>query len=112
MWKNYNGRFTSVTTPLTEVSEKLYSLYRELDSKVSSIEERLDTLLKLKTTISGQKDDLTYEIKQLINREADMINRKRPVQSLEGLRMRLSNLFLRYIENPKNNCELLNCQPH
>jgi len=42
--------------------------------------------LKLKELIGSQKEDLVFEMKQLINREADLINRKRPHDSLNGLR--------------------------
>ena len=65
-------------------------------------------LLSLKATIKENRDDLSIEIKSLINREADMIQRKRPLESLAGLRVRLSNLFLRFIENPENNPQLKN----
>ena len=60
---NYNGRYSSVTTPLTEISAKLYSLYEELNSKDFFIEKRLDTLLKLKELIGNQKEDIVFEMK-------------------------------------------------
>ncbi len=106
LWENYDNRFSEVVTPLTEIASKLFNLYVLLSQQNISIEERLDVLLKLKHVIKGNNTDLAEEIKQLINREADMINRKRPTTSLQGLRTRLTNLFLRYIENPKNNPEL------
>ncbi len=48
---------------------------------------------------------LSREIEELIDREADMINRGRPENSLEGLRQRLCNLFLQFIETPEYNPE-------
>ena len=39
-------------------------------------------------------------IVDLIDREGDMLNRGRPVKTLETMRKRLNNLFLHYIENP------------
>ena len=45
------------------------------------------------------------EIVDLIDREADMLNRGRTETSLEGLRKRLSNLFLQFIETPEFNPE-------
>jgi len=70
-----------------------------------SLDERLDILLNTKFTVLERPCDVSAEIEELINREADMINRGRPENSLEGLRQRLCNLFLQYIENPKMNPE-------
>ena len=41
----------------------------------------------------------------LIDREANMLDRGRPEKSLEGLRQRLANLFLQFIEYPLFNPE-------
>ena len=51
---------------------------------------------KFVVTVSPKEFDcnLTREIVDLIDREADMLNRGRSEISLEGLRKRLSNLFL------------------
>jgi hypothetical protein len=46
---------------------------------------------------------LTKEIMELVDREADLLNRGRPSKSMESLRLRLSNLFLRFLENPQYN---------
>ncbi len=88
----------------------MYKLYDNLCKKDLNVEERLDILLVLKDTIKINKDDLSAEIRLLINREADMIKRKRPIESLNGLRTRIGNLFLRFIENKENNPELQNHQ--
>lgn len=105
-WLIADKRYAEVVTPLTENAQRLYSLYRELtDSKVG-IEERLDILIRLKQTIEKDDSDLCFEIKQLINREADMIQRRRPLAAMEGLNSRISNLFLRYIEQPRVNPEI------
>ena len=50
-------------------------------------------------------NELEPEIVDLIDREADMLNRGRSETSLEGLRLRLSNLFLQFIETPEFNPE-------
>ena len=107
-WLNKNNRYSEVITPLTEIASNLYKLYSRLNKTEFTVEERLDTLLQLKDKIKLEKNELTDEMKFLINREADMINRKRPKESLNGLRTRLSNLFLTYIEDPDNNPEVLN----
>jgi hypothetical protein len=40
---------------------------------------------------------------ELIDREADLLNRGRSPKSMESLRMRISNLFLQFLENPSFN---------
>lgn len=51
-----------------------------------SVDERLDILLNTKWTVKEWECNLTREIVELIDREADMLNRGRPENSLEGLR--------------------------
>lgn len=105
-WPIADKRYAEVVTPSTENAQQLYSLYRELSNNKVGIEERLDILIRLKQTIEKDDSDLSFEIKQLINREADMIQRRRPLAAMEGLNARISNLFLRYIEQPRVNHEI------
>jgi len=70
-----------------------------------SIDERLDVLLHTKWTVKEFDCNLTREIVDLIDREADMLNRGRSEVSLEGLRKRLCNLFLQFVETPEFNPE-------
>jgi hypothetical protein len=53
---------------------------------------------------------LIKEIIELIEREADMLTRGRPDHSLEGLRQRLNNKYLSFIEIPKFNFEAADYQ--
>lgn len=48
------------------------------------MDERLDILLNTKWTVKEYDANLTREIVDLIDREADMLNRGRPEKSLEG----------------------------
>jgi hypothetical protein len=48
---------------------------------------------------------LSRDIVELCDREAELLNRGRSVASLSGLRSRLSNLFLQFIETPDFNPE-------
>lgn len=114
-WKRSDGRNTLVTTPESMQATELYFLYKSLEKKSSDIEERLDVLLRVRFITRSKNTLLTQEINDLINREADILNRGRPESSLEGLRKRLSVLFLDFIENPnqfinqsKNNDSLIN----
>ena len=49
--------------------------------------------------------DAFLQVVELIDREADMLNRGRSEASLGGLRKRLANLFLQFIETPEFNPE-------
>ena len=49
-----------------------------------TIDERLDILVNTKWTVKEWECILTIEIVELIDREADMLNRGRPEKSLEG----------------------------
>jgi len=46
---------------------------------------------------------LTREIMELVDREADLLTRGRSAKSMDSLRARISNLFLRFLENPQYN---------
>lgn len=105
LWLRSDGRYTSVITPTTTRAEELMIIYNRLKQPNLSLADRLDALLNTKITVLKKQCDISSDIIELINREADMINRGRPESSLEGLRKRLCNLFLQYIENPKMNKE-------
>ncbi len=49
--------------------------------------------------------NLTREIVSLIDREADLLNRGRNPAMLEGLRKRISSMFLNFCETPEFNPE-------
>jgi hypothetical protein len=72
-------------------------LYKGLRMRKISTDERLDILLNTKWTVKEWDCNLTREIVELIDREANMLDRSRPESSLEGLRQRLANLFLQFI---------------
>jgi hypothetical protein len=99
-------------------------LYNGLRLPFLSIDERLDVLLHVKWTVKEFDCNLTRDIVELIDREvgrvsmerwvdfnpvpaaqADMLNRGRSEASLQGLRTRLANLFLQFIETPEFNPE-------
>lgn len=48
------------------------------------------------------------QIVELIDREADLLNRGRSDKSLEGLRRRTLRCFLQFIQNPMYNPEAAN----
>lgn len=71
----------------------------------SQVDERLDVLLHVKWTVKEFDCNLSRDVVELIDREADMLNRGRGEASLSGLRKRLANLFLQFIETPEFNPE-------
>lgn len=110
MWKRTDGRYTEVVTPFTTRAKELMELYNGLKMPFLSIDERLDILLHVKWTVNEFDCNLTREIVDLIDREADMLNRGRSEKSLEGLRKRLCNQFLQFIETVEFNPEAVRFQ--
>jgi hypothetical protein len=98
------GTVTQVETPEISRNKELVNLFRLLDmGNHTKPDERMEILLKLKWEIKIFDSALTRELNDLIDREADMLNRKRPADSLSGLRKRISALFLRFISDPTFN---------
>lgn len=95
----------NVETPFTVRARELRDLYNGLQLAGIGIDERLDILLHVKWTVKEFECPLTREIVELVDREADLLNRGRKDVSLTGLRQRLSNLFLQFVETPEFNPE-------
>ena len=94
LWLRSDGRYTEVHTPCTTRAKELFDIYNGLKLRSLSLDERLSVLLNTKWTVKEFDTELTREIVDLIDREADMLNRGRAETSLDGLRQRLRNLFL------------------
>merc|ERR1711913_159392 len=107
VWPQNDGETTIVHTPFTTRAKELMDLYNGLRLPLLSVDERLDVLLHVKLTVKEFDCNLTREIVDLIDREADTLNRGRPEKSFIGLRRRLANLFLQFIETPDFNPEAL-----
>jgi hypothetical protein len=103
--KRDNGKMCEIIDPFITRAKELMDLYNGLKMGHLSIDERLDVLLHTKWTVKEFDCNLTREIVDLIDREADMLNRGRSETSLVGLRKRLSNLFLQFVETPNFNPE-------
>merc|ERR1719182_429280 len=100
VWAQSDGETTTVHTPFTTRAKELMELYNGLRLPLLTIDERLDVLLHVKWTVKEFDCNLTRDVVDLIDREADLLNRGRKEKTLEGLRKRLSNLFLQFIETP------------
>lgn len=84
VWKRTDERYTEVHTPFTTRAKELMEIYNGLRMTNVPLDERLDILLNTKWTVKEFDCDLTREIVDLIDREADMLNRGRTETSLEG----------------------------
>eukprot|EP01060_Flectonema_neradi_P023734 TRINITY_DN3204_c0_g1_i2.p1 TRINITY_DN3204_c0_g1~~TRINITY_DN3204_c0_g1_i2.p1 ORF type:complete len:696 (+),score=142.97 TRINITY_DN3204_c0_g1_i2:36-2123(+) len=110
-YKSWGKSGTVVETPFTVRARELMDLYCGLQLTGLSIDERLDILLHIKWTVKEFSCPLTREVVELVDREADILNRGRPSKTLEGQRQRLNNLFLQFIETPEFNPEAIHHQP-
>ena len=104
-WEMADGTTVDVITPFTTRAQELQQLYHGLKLPLLSTDERLDVLLHIKWTVKEFDCSLTREIVDLIDREADLLNRGRSPKTLAGLRQRVANLFLQFCETPEFNPE-------
>jgi hypothetical protein len=105
LWALSDGEAITVHTPFTSRAREMKELYKGLEMRGITVDERLDVLLHVKWTVTEFDCPLTRDIVQLIDREADMLNRGRSEKSLSGLRRRLTNLFLHFLMTPEFNPE-------
>lgn len=117
-WQLSDGETAVVSTPATIRARELLDLYNSLNSPLVNTNNRLEILLNVKWTVkeslsmpqpsssssftggSSINVNIIQEIIDLVDREADLLNRGRPYHSMESLRKRISTLFLQFIENP------------
>lgn len=104
-WQMSDGDVMHVHTPFTTRAQELADLYKGLCSSKLAVDERLDVLLHVKWTAKEFPCDLTNDLIDLIDREADLLNRGRQEKAMQGLRKRISTLFLQFIETPEFNPE-------
>ena len=105
-WEGSNGIEIKVDTPFTLRARELMELYKGLaGGSNNNTDERLDVLLNVKWTVNEFDCSLTRDIVSLIDRESDLLTRGRSINTVKGLRVRLANLFLQFIETPEFNPE-------
>eukprot|EP00898_Chlorokybus_atmophyticus_P004614 jgi/Chlat1/5153/Chrsp33S05035 len=102
-WNLRDGGVACVHTPTTTRAHELGQLYAGLRLPLVSADERLDVLLHVKWAAKEFDCDLTRELVSLIDREADLISRGRPAQTMKSLRARIAGLFLQFLETPEFN---------
>ncbi len=102
-WQMSDGNIAAVQTPETIRASKLYELYNQLSNNSFKVDDRLNTLLSIKWTVNEYSTNLTRDITDLVDREADLLSRGRSLTSMAGLRKRIKALFLMFIEEPQFN---------
>nr|XP_033813944.1 IQ and ubiquitin-like domain-containing protein [Geotrypetes seraphini] len=105
-WIAFDGKCTEMYTQYTLRAQHLQDIYISLNIKYLTCDERLDVLLTLKHTMKEYDCKLSQDIIELIDREADLMMRGVKDCNLEGLRKRISTLFLEYIKTPLFNPEV------
>ncbi|KAL0206970.1 hypothetical protein P9112_012681 [Eukaryota sp. TZLM1-RC] len=100
---NSFGESIEVVTPEIQQSQIFVLIYKELLENSRNVDARLELLLRVKNCVRDFDCDLTVELCDLIDREADLLNRDRPGMSLEGLRARIAELFYLLIQIPQFN---------
>lgn len=105
-WEMGNGEVQEISTVSTERAALLRDLYHGLNDANAQLDTRLDVLLRVKWTVQEHDCVLTRDIVDLCDREAEMLNRGRNGASVAGLRKRISNLFLQFLETPEFNPEV------
>ena len=108
LWEMSDGTIKEVQTPATRRAKELADLYHGLNLTNLRVDERLDVLLHVKWTVKDYGTKLTKELTELIDREADLLNRGRGDKALEGLRKRITRAFLQLIRDPSYNPEASN----
>ncbi|EEQ98614.1 conserved hypothetical protein, partial [Perkinsus marinus ATCC 50983] len=101
VWTQSDGDSTLVYTPSTTRAKEYMDLYKALRLTTLTINERLDLLLHIKWAVKSYPCEVTAALAELLDREADLLNRGRGSRSLKALRERISNLFFDYISTPK-----------
>ncbi|XP_029909042.1 IQ and ubiquitin-like domain-containing protein [Myripristis murdjan] len=102
-WTGADGRVTEMDTQQTIRARELRDLYSRVSLSPCSQEERLDVLTALKHIVMEHDCQLTRDIVELIDREADLMRMDVKATRLEGLRKRICTLFLQYIKTPSFN---------
>jgi hypothetical protein len=74
-WQMGDGEAAEVHTAYTIRAQELLDLYKALNTQGLSIDQRLETLLHVKWTVTEFDCPLVREIVELIDREADLLNR-------------------------------------
>ena len=102
-WQMSNGLTASVETPQTLRAAELLALHDALGEAIVSVQLRQELLDRVLSVVQVHQSPLTSDIIDLIYREKDLLDRNRPLRSMDMLRLRLGTLFLQFIQDPRYN---------
>lgn len=102
-WERSDGHVVVVDTPFSVRARELMELYDGLTRPMLDVDERMSVLRSVKRTVAEFHCRLSADIVELIEREADLLQRGRSAAAHKGLRQRIANLFLEFIETPEFN---------
>uniref|UniRef100_A0A3Q3JXA8 Ubiquitin-like domain-containing protein n=1 Tax=Monopterus albus TaxID=43700 RepID=A0A3Q3JXA8_MONAL len=105
-WRAADGRLIEMDSQHTVRARQLRDLYNSVSQSPADQEQRVYVLMTLKHTVKEHECQLTRDIVDLIDRETDLMARRVKEASLEGLRKRISTLFLQYVKTPAFNPEV------
>jgi hypothetical protein len=98
-----DGTLMKVHNDETLHAKSLRKLYEALVDPLPMLDARLDILLQVKTAVEPYDCELTDDIVDLIERESETLSMGRSERTLTGVRKRLGNLFLQFVETPEFN---------
>uniref|UniRef100_UPI00358F35ED IQ motif and ubiquitin-like domain-containing protein n=1 Tax=Myxine glutinosa TaxID=7769 RepID=UPI00358F35ED len=104
-WLSPRGAVREMDTPLTVHARGLRDIYSSITNAGLSREKRVEALVNLKSRIKNHNSKMAQEIGDLADREVDLMTRGMKEACLEGLRQRISTLFLKYCKTPMFNPE-------
>eukprot|EP01039_Chlorochromonas_danica_P002184 gene2184-2384_t len=102
-WQLQNGAIALVHTPETQRAKQLLELYNRFSQPVDAIDDRLDVLMKVKWEVEYDSSMEGQELVSLLDREADLLSRRRPLKTMQNLRLRSAHLFLQLVQSPDFN---------
>ncbi|KAM9376262.1 IQ motif and ubiquitin-like domain-containing protein [Pholidichthys leucotaenia] len=102
-WRASDGRLLQMDGEDTIRARRLRDLYSQLREGGERWEERERVLKEVKGTVKEHPCQLTRDLVDLLDREVDLMSRNVRWDHLEGLRRRISTLFLQYIKTPQFN---------
>ncbi|XP_035498533.2 IQ and ubiquitin-like domain-containing protein [Scophthalmus maximus] len=105
-WRAADGRLIEMDSQQTIRARELRDLYNDINQPAASQEQRFNVLTTLKRTIKEHPCQLTQDMVDLIDREEELMTRSVKAANLEGLRRRISTLFLQFIKTPAFNPEV------
>ncbi|XP_023332134.1 IQ and ubiquitin-like domain-containing protein [Eurytemora carolleeae] len=98
-----SGELIEIETPETRLATAYKNMHNNLREEVVFVEDRVELLIELDSLVKDDDCKVVKELRLLIKREIDFINRSLPGSSMTGLRSRILNLYLQYIRNPEYN---------